>query len=103
MKGLTECVSIWLLFWADSKSSLEYSRQFLEIWATPACDTMDPWDVCQYGYITPAFSVSPWWEEIHLQRSGCGGNEPKMCEKEWKWVKPGENANVEEASKPAVK
>ena len=25
-----------------SRSSLEYSRQFLETWATPACDTVDP-------------------------------------------------------------
>ena len=27
---------------ADFRSSLEYSRQFLEIWGTPACDTVDP-------------------------------------------------------------
>ena len=30
--------------------------------------------------------------EINLERSGCGGNEHKMCEKGWKWVKVGENA-----------
>ena len=31
-------------------------------------------------YITPAFSGSPWWGEINLVRSGCGGNEQKMEE-----------------------
>ena len=46
--------------------------------------------MCQYGYITPAFS--PWRGEINLDRRGCGGNEHKMCEKGWKWVKLGENA-----------
>ena len=34
----------------------------------------------QYGYITPAFLGSPWWGEINLVRSGCGGNEQKMDE-----------------------
>ena len=34
----------------------------------------------QYGYITPAFSGLPWWGEINLVRSGCGGNEQKMNE-----------------------
>ena len=50
--------------------------------------------MCQYGYITLAFWVSPWWGEINLGRSGCGGNEHKMCaqKKGWKWVKLGENA-----------
>ena len=48
--------------------------------------------MCQYAYITPAFWASPWWGEINLERSGCGGNEQKMCEKGWKWVKLGENA-----------
>ena len=48
--------------------------------------------MCQYGYITPAFSASPWWGEINLERSGCGGNEHRMCEKGWNWVKLGENA-----------
>ena len=46
----------------------------------------------QYGYITPAFSGSPWWGEINLERSGCGGNERGMCEEGWKWVRLGENA-----------
>ena len=36
----------------------------------------------QYGYITPAFLGSPWWGEINLVRSGCGGNEQKM-EENW--------------------
>ena len=35
----------------------------------------------QYGDITPAFSGSPWWGEINLVRSGCGGNEENMDEK----------------------
>ena len=43
--------------------------------------------MCQYGYITPAFKASPWWGEINLERSGCGGNEHKLCEKGWNWVK----------------
>ena len=47
--------------------------------------------MCQYGYMTPAFSASPWWGEINRESSGCGGNEHKMCEKGWKWVKLGEN------------
>ena len=47
--------------------------------------------MCQYSYITPAFLGSPWWGEINLEMSGCGGNEPKMCEMGWKWVKLGEN------------
>ena len=34
----------------------------------------------QYGYIIPAFSGSPKWGEINLERSGCGGNEQKMGE-----------------------
>ena len=34
----------------------------------------------EYGYITPAFLGSPWWGEINLVRSGCGGNEEKMGE-----------------------
>ena len=34
----------------------------------------------QYGYITPAVLGSPWWGEINLVRSGCGGNEQKMGE-----------------------
>ena len=34
----------------------------------------------QYGYITLAFLGSPWWGEINLVRSGCGGNEQKMDE-----------------------
>ena len=46
----------------------------------------------QYGYITLALSVSPWWGETNLERSGCGRNKHKMCEKGWKWVKLGENA-----------
>ena len=33
----------------------------------------------------------PWWGEINLGKSGCGGNEQKNCEKRWKWVKLGEN------------
>ena len=36
----------------------------------------------QYGYITPTFLGSPWWGEINLVRSGCGGNEQKM-EENW--------------------
>ena len=36
----------------------------------------------QYGYITLAFLGSPWWGEISLVRSGCGGNEQKM-EENW--------------------
>ena len=48
--------------------------------------------MCQYGWMTRAFSGSPWWGEINVERSGCGGNEHKMCEKGWKWVKRGENA-----------
>ena len=48
--------------------------------------------MCQYGYLTPAFSGSPLWGEINLERSGCGGNEHKMCEKGWNRVKLGENA-----------
>ena len=46
------------------------------------------------GYITPAFSGSPWWGEISLERSGCGGNEQKACEKGWKRVKLGENPKM---------
>ena len=38
----------------------------------------------QYSYITSAFLGSPWWGEINLVRSGCGGNEQK------KWIKMGE-------------
>ena len=34
----------------------------------------------QYGYITPAFSGSPWWGEINLVRNGSLGNEQKMDE-----------------------
>ena len=34
----------------------------------------------QYGYTTPAFLGSPWWGEINLVRSGCGGNQQKMEE-----------------------
>ena len=34
----------------------------------------------QYGYITPDFFGFPWWGEINLVRSGCGGNEQKMNE-----------------------
>ena len=48
--------------------------------------------MCQYGYMTPALSESPWWGEINLEGSGCGGNEHKMYKKGWKWVKLGENA-----------
>ena len=36
----------------------------------------------QYGYINPTFLGSPWWGEINLVRSGCGGNEKKM-EENW--------------------
>ena len=36
----------------------------------------------QYGYITYAFLGFPWWREINLVRSGCGGNEQKMDENE---------------------
>ena len=35
----------------------------------------------QYGYITPAFSGSPWWGEINLEKSGCGGNEQKSVKR----------------------
>ena len=36
----------------------------------------------QYGYTTPTLLGSPWWGEINLVRSGCGGNEQKM-EENW--------------------
>ena len=42
--------------------------------------------MCQYSYITLAFSASLWWGEISLERSACGENECR------KWVKLGENA-----------
>ena len=48
--------------------------------------------MCQYGYNTPAFWGSTWWRQINLERSGYGGNEHKICENGWKWVKLGENA-----------
>ena len=49
----------------------------------------------QYGYITPAFSGSPWWGELNLGKSACSGNEQKKkCEKGWKWVKLGENPKM---------
>ena len=41
----------------------------------------------QYGHITPAFLGSPWWGEIDLVRSGCGGNEQKMEENWWNSVR----------------
>ena len=55
----------------------------------------------QYGYITPGFLWSPWWGEINLVRSECGGNKQKNGRK---LVKLGENRNipypnVKEASK----
>ena len=40
----------------------------------------------QNGYITPAFSGSPWQGELNLEKSGCDG-----AKKGWKWVKLGEN------------
>ena len=48
--------------------------------------------MCQYGYIAPTCSGSKWWGAIKLERSGCSGNEHKMCEKGWKWVELGETA-----------
>ena len=42
----------------------------------------------QYGYITPAFLGSPWWGEINLVRSECGGNERN------EEMKLGENPNI---------
>ena len=48
--------------------------------------------MCQYGYITPTFSVSPWWGEINVERSRCGGNEHKMCEEGCKCTNLGDNA-----------
>ena len=36
----------------------------------------------------------PWWGEISLEKSGCGGNEQKKCGKRWKWVKLGENTKM---------
>ena len=44
----------------------------------------------QYGYITLAFSGSPWWGEINLERSARGGHEQKMCETR---AKVGKNPN----------
>ena len=35
----------------------------------------------------------PWWGEMNLEKSGCGGNEQKS-EKGWKWVKLGENPKL---------
>ena len=52
----------------------------------------------QYGYITPAFLGSPWWEEINLVRGGCGGNEQKM-EENWVRIQVYHIPNVKEASK----
>ena len=49
--------------------------------------------MCQYGAVTPAFLGFPWWGEINPERSGCGGNEHKMCEKRWNRVKLDETAN----------
>ena len=46
----------------------------------------------QNGYITPAFSGSPWQGELNLQKSGCDG--AKRCQKGWKWVKLGENPKI---------
>ena len=46
----------------------------------------------QNGYITPAFSGSPWQGELNLEKSGCDG--AKKCEKGWKWVKLGENPKM---------
>ena len=46
------------------------------------------------GYITPAFSGPHCGEKINLERSGCGGNEQKMCEKGWTGVKLGENPKM---------
>ena len=48
----------------------------------------------QYGYITLAFSASPWWAKINLERSGCDGNEQKACKRGWKWVQLGENQKL---------
>ena len=55
----------------------------------------------QYGYITPAFSGSPWWGGINLVRSGCGGNEQKMDEngRNWVTIQIYHIPNVKEASK----
>ena len=54
----------------------------------------------QYSYITPAFSGSPWWGEINLVRSGCGGNKQKMDENGCNWVRTQiyHIPNVKEAS-----
>ena len=38
------------------------------------------------GCITPAFLGSPWWGELNLEKSGCGGDEEKI----WKRVEMGE-------------
>ena len=38
----------------------------------------------QNGYITPSFWGSPWWGELNLEKSGCGGGELTS-------VKKGEN------------
>ena len=46
----------------------------------------------QNGYITPAFSVSPWQGELNLEKSGCDG--AKKSEKGWKWVTLGENPKM---------
>ena len=48
----------------------------------------------QYGYVTAAFSGSPWWGEINPDWSGCGGNEQKLCKIGWKYVKLGENPKM---------
>ena len=33
------------------------------------------------GYITPAFSGCPWQGDINLEKSGCGGDQQKKCER----------------------
>ena len=57
--------------------------------------------VGQNGYITPAFSGSPWWGEINPVRSGCGGKEQNVDENGWNWVRIQiyHIPNVKEASK----
>jgi hypothetical protein len=49
--------------------------------------------ICVNMATQPLPSQGPqWWGEINLERSGCGENGHKMCEKRWKWVQLGENA-----------
>ena len=55
------------------------------IWRHPPCLLGVPMvGRDQYGDITTTFSGSPWWGEFNLEKSGCGEDEQKKCEKGWK-------------------